>query len=397
MSAGAGDPGLDRWTRRIDLCVYCPKLCRHVCPVAVEEGAETSTPWALMSLLGLVRDGLETPSAEWGAALAHCTSCGRCQRACLHENDVTLPILDGRRLAWEAGVAPPEARAVVEGFAAHAARVAARLEELAPAGAPGTVAYFPGCAAALGTPEDVPRTLAVLERLGADDVTLVGRGEPALACCGDPLRSAGAAAAFAEHGRALAARLAGHRLVITGDPACAAALRAIPAATGVALPPVRTAIEIAAELLGADGLDAADGPDAADSPHAADSPDAADGPDARPAILHQPCQALRDAAPAAAAATVARAAGLTAAPLPAGDRSSACCGARACLPDTVPGTAAALARHVGSEAARTRARAGLDGAPLVTSGARCAAHLRASGVEVRTLWELLDAADDPAR
>jgi Fe-S oxidoreductase len=380
MSAGAGDAGLARWTRRIDLCVYCPKLCRHVCPVAVEEGAETSTPWALMSLLGLVRDGLEAPSAEWGAALAHCTSCGRCQRACLHENDVTLPILEGRRIAWEAGVAPPEARALVDGFAAHAARAAARLAALTPVPAPGTVAYFPGCAAALGTPDDVPRTLAALERLGAHDVTLVGRDDPALACCGDALRSAGAAAAFAEHGRALAARLAGHRLVITGDPACADALRAIPDAAGVSLPPVRTAIEIAAELLGLE----------------ADAPDADDG--ARPVLLHQPCQALRDGAPAAAATAVAAAAGLAPAALPAGDRSSACCGARSCLPDTVPGTAAALARHLGGEAARERARRGLDAAPLVTSGARCAAHLRASGVEVRTLWELLESADpDPPR
>ncbi|HEV8321160.1 MAG TPA: (Fe-S)-binding protein [Myxococcota bacterium] len=376
---------LGRHHRAIDLCVYCPKLCRHVCPVAVEEGSELSTPWGLMTMLGLVRDGLEAPSPEWGAALAHCTTCGRCRDACLHGNDVTEPILAGRALAQIVAAAPPAAVAAVEGFAARSARLAARAEALAgPATASSRIAYLPGCAALEADPDGVRRALRVLARLGVEDVTLFGPRAPGGACCGGPLRDAGAADAFRAHARGQHEALRAFDLVVADDPACAAALRA-GRPSGARTPVVRTAAELLAELVEGDD----------------ESESGAGG--GAPAVLHVACQARRDGAPAAAARRLVAACGLDAAALPDGDRASACCGAGALLPETVPETARALASHVGAEAERARrgaaARAGggggrgaSGGAPLVTTSPRCAVHLRSAGVAVRTLWEIVEEA-----
>ena len=37
--------------RQLDYCSYCPKLCRHLCPVSGTTGRETLTPQAKMDRL----------------------------------------------------------------------------------------------------------------------------------------------------------------------------------------------------------------------------------------------------------------------------------------------------------------------------------------------------------
>ncbi len=39
----------------LELCTYCPKLCRHACPVANATGRETFTPQSKMQLLNMLR------------------------------------------------------------------------------------------------------------------------------------------------------------------------------------------------------------------------------------------------------------------------------------------------------------------------------------------------------
>ncbi|MCB9549031.1 MAG: (Fe-S)-binding protein [Myxococcales bacterium] len=98
---------LDAHRAAVDLCTYCPKLCRWACPVAEAECRETSTPWALMTRVDDVMTGRAPLDAESAEMLAHCTGCGRCQTACKHGNDVATVLQTARAEARLAGVAPP--------------------------------------------------------------------------------------------------------------------------------------------------------------------------------------------------------------------------------------------------------------------------------------------------
>jgi ferredoxin len=70
-----------------ETCAYCPKLCRHVCPVAVGTARESTTPTAMMTGALLALDGIVTP-AEGYASASLCTSCGACTEVCLLDQPV---------------------------------------------------------------------------------------------------------------------------------------------------------------------------------------------------------------------------------------------------------------------------------------------------------------------
>lgn len=83
-------------------CAYCPRLCRHVCPVAVATGAESATAAFMMSVpLLLEREALTPADALAGTSL--CLGCGACTAHC----KVHIPVAD-RLATWRAPrVAPP--------------------------------------------------------------------------------------------------------------------------------------------------------------------------------------------------------------------------------------------------------------------------------------------------
>jgi Fe-S oxidoreductase len=66
---------------RIQTCALCPKLCRHVCPVAVGTGREAATPTQIMTTLYRWTQGEVSPELA-GAAVSLCTDCGACEAAC---------------------------------------------------------------------------------------------------------------------------------------------------------------------------------------------------------------------------------------------------------------------------------------------------------------------------
>ncbi len=101
-------PGLGAF----ETCAWCPRLCRHVCPVAVGSAREAAVPsnMALQALLFLRGDG-SLALAQQAAAL--CVGCDSCTEHC----DLDRPL---GRLLRELGTAlsaPPPAEAVrqVEG------------------------------------------------------------------------------------------------------------------------------------------------------------------------------------------------------------------------------------------------------------------------------------------
>ena len=68
---------MDQQTQ-VSMCTFCPKLCRHVCPVSNAEPRETLIPQAKVALLGRLRSGETERSTAQVAAIYACTGCGAC-------------------------------------------------------------------------------------------------------------------------------------------------------------------------------------------------------------------------------------------------------------------------------------------------------------------------------
>ena len=73
----------------LDTCALCPRLCRHVCPVAVGTGLESATPTAILTEAMIAQRPEEIPH-EAHHALDLCTRCGHCADFC----GVDQPVVD---------------------------------------------------------------------------------------------------------------------------------------------------------------------------------------------------------------------------------------------------------------------------------------------------------------
>lgn len=70
-----------------DTCPFCPRLCRHVCPVTAATAREAATPTSIATVLRLVGEG-RLPAELATAALELCNGCGACTRHCGVGQDV---------------------------------------------------------------------------------------------------------------------------------------------------------------------------------------------------------------------------------------------------------------------------------------------------------------------
>ena len=120
--------------RQLDDCTFCPKMCRHACPVSTASGRETYIPQAKMALLGRLRRGNAPWTTEATDPLWACTGCRHCTEYCEHGNEPGLVLLAGRAAAQKQGVGHPALADYGERFANREARlgrkqiVAARIE-----------------------------------------------------------------------------------------------------------------------------------------------------------------------------------------------------------------------------------------------------------------------------
>ena len=79
----------------MEACVYCPKLCRHVCPVAVSTNLEKATPTAMITGVWAAKKGLI--SLEQGLEFANlCAECGACEKHCAIDQPVSKWLKDFR-------------------------------------------------------------------------------------------------------------------------------------------------------------------------------------------------------------------------------------------------------------------------------------------------------------
>ncbi|MDB4967257.1 MAG: protein of unknown function cysteine-rich region domain protein [Myxococcales bacterium] len=223
-------------------CTYCPKLCRHTCPVSNAEAKETLTPRDKMATMRLLRRAEVPQTVEQSEPLYGCTGCGACTDFCLHKVEPGQALLRGRAEAERDGRGHPALRDLAARFTAKSTEAARRAragvsQDKRPTEA--QIAFFPGCDA----PELAPTMLSLCDRIGAEYVSLAD-GEHG--CGGYPLFAAGQFDAFRLHAERMSRQLAGFARVVVNCPACVWAMRTQYREFGVPLAP---AVEHTSEFL----------------------------------------------------------------------------------------------------------------------------------------------------
>jgi Fe-S oxidoreductase len=226
----------------LSLCTFCPKLCRHTCPVSNAESRETLTPRDKMATMRALRRDEAPRSVEQTEPLYGCTGCGACTDFCLHKVEPGLALFRGRHEAERDGRGHPALHDLPARFVKRSQAAAKETRALVPVVRRPTeaqIAFFPGCE----KPAIATTMLSLCERIGAEYVSVV-EGEHG--CAGYPLLAAGQHDAFRMHAERMARQLDGYARVVVHCPACAWAMRTQYKAFGAPLKPI---IEHSAEFL----------------------------------------------------------------------------------------------------------------------------------------------------
>jgi len=244
--SGSAPFGAGAVAKQLDYCTYCPKMCRHACPVSTASGRETYIPQVKMDRANQLRLGHAEWTQESSDPLWACTGCRHCTMYCDHGNEPGLVLFAARSAAVAHGVTHPALTGYAERFRAREQRLSAQLQSMFPddLATQGELGYWPGCDAIDKGASDIAAALALFERVGLDDVKLVDA--PAIACGGYPLLAAGHRDLFRWHAGRVAAALRGFKKVAINCSACLYAMRSQYPAEGINL---RTEIVSLAEVL----------------------------------------------------------------------------------------------------------------------------------------------------
>jgi len=231
--------------RQLDDCTFCPKMCRHACPVSTASGRETYIPQAKMDRLNQLRRGRGNWTTESSDPLWACTGCRHCTMYCDHGNEPGLVLFTGRAAAAARGVTHPALAGYSERFRAREQRLSAQLAAMfePQLSTSSEIGYWPGCDAIDKSAGDIAAALALFERVGLEGVRIVDAPQ---ACAGYPLLAAGHRDLFRWHAGRVASALRGFGKVAINCSACLYALRAQYPAEGINL---RTEIVSLADLL----------------------------------------------------------------------------------------------------------------------------------------------------
>ncbi len=107
---------MDRFIKELEYCTYCPKMCRHVCPVSNALGNESLIPQAKMEILNMLRRRAVPWELDYVLPLYGCTGCGLCTEFCLHEVDVSAALMAGRAEGERLGLRHPALERLPEDF-----------------------------------------------------------------------------------------------------------------------------------------------------------------------------------------------------------------------------------------------------------------------------------------
>lgn len=229
-SPASGDVAQGRET-----CSFCPKLCRHACPVAEAEGTEQATPTYKQQVALQAASGVRALDPERARVLYKCSDCSSTSVACRHRVQVGDSLLEARAQAVREGHAPAEMQALSRRFQETGSPYRADLSRRAQAGRPrrGEIGVFPACTTLAHEPDGFPRVMLLLD-LTRTEVTTALSDPP---CCGYPLLAAGLVEQFREHAQRVAKSLQSFERIAVEGAGCAHTLRTRYREHGVKLRP----------------------------------------------------------------------------------------------------------------------------------------------------------------
>lgn len=222
----------------LELCVYCPKLCRAACPVADVEARETVTPWGKMSAAWMVARG-DLPLDEAHAAPAWaCSGCLACRERCDHKNPVANTLYDARADFFDQ--APAAVRVVAERQQVRETEQGVALDDLGKrvggaVDASSRTGLMIGCAYLRQEPSTAEDALRVAAEL-------LGPVRLVRSCCGAPLQHAGDRKGQHRVESQLKREAGGLERLVVVDPGCALRAKEL----GL---PAQTLVSVAAKRL----------------------------------------------------------------------------------------------------------------------------------------------------
>lgn len=182
---------MEQHKKGMEYCTYCPKLCRHVCPVSNATGRETLIPQAKMELFNMLRRKAVPWERDYTEPLYGCTSCRLCTEYCVHGVAVADALLVAREKAERMGLAHPALARLPQEVRDRNRRLRDDLhrefshhlfaEEA-------QVGFFPGCETIEGFLGDVRDAFALFDHLNLNFIRLV---DSPTVCAGYPLWAAG--------------------------------------------------------------------------------------------------------------------------------------------------------------------------------------------------------------
>ena len=213
---------LDQRKRNLELCAYCPKLCRAACPVSNAEQREALIPWGKMTTAYLVARGDFKADSEQASTAWACTGCLACRQNCDHRNEVAATLVQARQSYFEQGLAPAAAKRVSEQYETTAAEYEAAInlyasqasEFVSPTGVPLLI----GCAYGRFFQDESILAIKVA-------ATLLGeRVRPLTLCCGRALRDAGDETSYLRARANLIESIGSAQRIVALDPGCVGSL-----------------------------------------------------------------------------------------------------------------------------------------------------------------------------
>ena len=216
---------MERFVKELEYCTYCPKMCRHVCPVSNALGNESLIPQAKMELFNMLRRRAVPWELDYVLPMYGCTGCGLCTKFCVHEVDVASALMAGRAEGELLGLRHPSLERLSEDFRSRNALLQEKLHSEFSShlfAEEAQVGFMPGAEAIDHDIDSVRAAFTVFDSLNLNFIRLV---EGPLVWSGAHFWTAGQVDAARFMAQDIIKTLKRFKTLITSCPTCAWLLR----------------------------------------------------------------------------------------------------------------------------------------------------------------------------
>ncbi len=195
-------------------CMYCPDLCLDQCPVVSSTGRSSYSPFAKMTIAGLISAGLINIDKEIALIPFRCTGCMACTEFCEHNIDVAQALRGTRNILIQKGFSPIDSSDLIYNLSQEFKSIKDILGKWFE---PGFMAVMlPGKALLQDHPDSLERIFRLFEGLGIEYIGL--DDEISQLCSGYELWAAGFEEDFAKHALSVWTKLRRFKIIVTPSP-----------------------------------------------------------------------------------------------------------------------------------------------------------------------------------